>query len=164
MSEKNNQLKNVKTKRRTLIKAVLTLLGLSVIGVALYNIFLAGEKKVATEKIKIANISNVRRGTAHTFNYPFSDINQTDSTGPCLFIHLPNGELRAFSAVCTHLGCIVRYNREKDLIECPCHGGKYDSESGDVLSGPPPQPLPQIKLEVDSNGDIYAIGVSIRTA
>jgi len=164
MSEKDNQLKNVKTRRRTLVKGVLTLLGLTILGVAIYNIFLPKEKKAATEKIKITNISNVPKGTAYTFNYPFSDINQTDSTGPCLLIHFPDGELRAFSSVCTHQGCIVRYNQEKDLIECPCHGGKYSSKSGEVLSGPPPRPLPQINITVDSNGDIYAIGVSARTA
>ena len=163
MSEKENRLKNVKTNRRTLIKGVLTLLGLSVLGVAIYSIFSPREKKAATEKIKITNISNVPKGTAYTFNYPFSDISQTNSTGPCVLIHLPNGELRAFSSVCTHQGCIVRYNQEKDLLECPCHGGKYDSQSGGVLSGPPLKPLPQINITVDSNGDVYATGVSVKT-
>jgi arsenite oxidase small subunit len=164
MSDKNNQLKNVKSKRRVLIKGVLALIGLSALGIAVFDIFAPREKKASTEKIKITNISNVPKGTAYAFNYPFSDINQTDSTGPCVLIRLPSEELRAFSSVCTHLGCIVNYSEENGLIQCPCHSGKYDPKSGDVLSGPPNRPLPRIELEVDSNGDVYATGVSIKTA
>jgi len=48
---------------------------------------------------------------------------------------------RAFSAVCTHLGCLVKWNGSKAVFECPCHGGVFDAE-GKVVSGPPPAPLP----------------------
>jgi Rieske Fe-S protein len=61
------------------------------------------------------------------------------------------GEYKAFSAVCTHMGCIV--NQISDgKIECPCHGSEYSIASGDVLRGPAPRPLPAktIKIAGDS--------------
>jgi Rieske Fe-S protein len=61
------------------------------------------------------------------------------------------GEFKAFSAVCTHMGCIV--NQISDgKIECPCHGSEYSIASGAVLRGPAPKPLPakQIKVSGDS--------------
>lgn len=50
------------------------------------------------------------------------------------------GEYKAFSRVCTHLGCIVAWDEAKRQFECPCHGGIFD-EDGQVLEGPPPLPL-----------------------
>lgn len=50
------------------------------------------------------------------------------------------GEIIAFSRVCTHLGCIVAWNAENQQFECPCHGGIYNAK-GDVVKGPPPKPL-----------------------
>jgi Rieske Fe-S protein len=61
------------------------------------------------------------------------------------------GEFKAFSAVCTHLGCIV--NKISDgRIDCPCHGSQYSIKDGSVLAGPAPRPLPakQIKITGDS--------------
>lgn len=51
-----------------------------------------------------------------------------------------NDEVIAISAGCTHLGCIVTWDVNKQIFECPCHDGRYDPE-GNVLSGPPPAPL-----------------------
>ena len=46
------------------------------------------------------------------------------------------GELRAFSAVCTHLGCIVSWNGAEKSWDCPCHGSRFDKVDGHVLNGP----------------------------
>jgi menaquinol-cytochrome c reductase iron-sulfur subunit len=51
-----------------------------------------------------------------------------------------NDEVIAISASCTHLGCIVTWDENRQIFKCPCHDGKYDPE-GKVLSGPPPAPL-----------------------
>ena len=52
-----------------------------------------------------------------------------------------NGEIRAFSAVCTHLGCIVTWQPVGHHVwYCACHKGKYD-RAGRVVGGPPPRPL-----------------------
>lgn len=64
------------------------------------------------------------------------------------------GEVRAFSAVCTHLGCIVRWQPTGDSVwYCPCHKGRYD-RGGHVVSGPPPRPLRQYEVAV-RQGKVY---------
>jgi len=60
------------------------------------------------------------------------------------------GELRAFSAVCTHLGCIVSWKKDEGIFLCPCHAGKFDP-NGNVIAGPPPKPLPHYRVKVEEN-------------
>jgi cytochrome b6-f complex iron-sulfur subunit len=52
-----------------------------------------------------------------------------------------------FSAVCTHLHCVVKWNEMHQKFECPCHGAKFDRH-GEVLEGPPPRPLDLYKLQI----------------
>jgi Rieske Fe-S protein len=66
---------------------------------------------------------------------------------PGILIRTPAGELRAFSAVCTHLNCTVQYRDEKQEIWCACHNGVYDL-NGKNVSGPPPRPLEEYKVNV----------------
>jgi cytochrome b6-f complex iron-sulfur subunit len=63
-----------------------------------------------------------------------------------LLVHTASG-LAAVGLKCTHLSCNVRWNPDKQIIECPCHGGTFDLQ-GNVLSGPPPRPLPTFRVEV----------------
>lgn len=65
----------------------------------------------------------------------------------------------AFSAVCTHLGCIVsQWVADKKAALCPCHGGIYDLARGArVIAGPPPRPVPQLPLKVEE-GVLVAAG------
>ncbi len=66
----------------------------------------------------------------------------------------------AYSAVCTHLGCIVGWKRnnkdpEASIIECPCHNSMYDPALGaKVIGGPAPAPLPQIGVKVSKDGTL----------
>lgn len=53
----------------------------------------------------------------------------------------------AFSAVCTHLGCTVQYRSDLKIIWCACHNGHYDL-NGNVISGPPPKPLPKYRVAI----------------
>jgi Rieske Fe-S protein len=69
---------------------------------------------------------------------------------PCLVIRTPDGTLRAFNAICTHLDCTVAYRPEESDIFCPCHNGVYDLH-GRVVSGPPPRPLEE--YQVEARGD-----------
>ena len=65
------------------------------------------------------------------------------------FVFRQGGELYAISAVCTHLGCIVKPTDHG--FACPCHGTVFDAE-GRVKEGPAPSPLPWMALEVSSSG------------
>lgn len=58
-----------------------------------------------------------------------------------------SGEFLALSAVCTHLGCNVRWRPETSRFACPCHAGFYDA-AGEVISGPPPRPLRRLETRV----------------
>jgi len=59
---------------------------------------------------------------------------------PCLLIRTPEGDIKAFSAVCTHLECTVEFRAKHGDIFCNCHNGVYDL-NGRNVSGPPPRPL-----------------------
>lgn len=48
----------------------------------------------------------------------------------------PEGEVHAFSPVCTHMGCLVHWNAAERSWDCPCHGSRFDARSGAVLNGP----------------------------
>lgn len=59
---------------------------------------------------------------------------------PGLLIHTAEGEYRALSATCTHLGCTVQYKPDQQRIWCACHNGQFDL-AGRNIAGPPPRPL-----------------------
>jgi cytochrome b6-f complex iron-sulfur subunit len=65
---------------------------------------------------------------------------------PLIVVRTPGG-FKAFSAICTHLGCIVSWDEASRKIACPCHAGFFDVE-GKVISGPPPRPLPPHAVSV----------------
>jgi len=69
---------------------------------------------------------------------------------PIIVINRPDKGYIALSRVCTHLGCLVEYQKAAGVLLCPCHAGKFDLE-GKVISGPPPQPLPRLALKVEGN-------------
>jgi len=86
------------------------------------------------------------------------------SEGGVKMLTLPQGtvmltkigtEIHALSAVCSHLGCIVKWHPDINRFICPCHFGNYDI-NGNVLSGPPPRPL--TRLDVVLRGDqVYVV-------
>lgn len=66
---------------------------------------------------------------------------------PGILVRTPEGELRAFSARCTHLDCTVQYRDDLSHIWCACHNGHFDL-NGRNISGPPPDPLPSFNVNV----------------
>ncbi len=69
---------------------------------------------------------------------------------PVIVVNTAAG-VKAYSAVCTHLGCIVGYDATSKQIVCPCHDGRFSPASGGVISGPPPQPLPPVPVAVEKD-------------
>lgn len=59
---------------------------------------------------------------------------------PGILLRTPSGELRAFSAICTHLACTVQYRDDLRHIWCACHNGHFNL-NGVNIAGPPPRPL-----------------------
>jgi Rieske Fe-S protein len=68
-------------------------------------------------------------------------------SSPGLLIKTASGELRAFSASCTHLNCIVQYREDLGEIWCACHNGHFDL-NGINVAGPPPRPLERYEVKV----------------
>ncbi len=74
---------------------------------------------------------------------------------PAILIRMVDGNYRAFTAVCTHLGCTVQYRPDLHEIWCPCHNGMYDLQGRNV-SGPPPRPLAQYQVHIQGE-DIVVV-------
>ena len=66
---------------------------------------------------------------------------------PGLLLLGSDGEYRAMSATCTHLGCTVQYRNDTKQVWCACHNGVYDL-AGRNVSGPPPRPLEVFDVHV----------------
>lgn len=89
-------------------------------------------------------------GEALAFNFP-------TPKDPAIAVRLEDGDLVAYSSVCTHLACGVIWRKEEGELFCPCHDGKFDPKTGAPTGGPPKRALPGIQLEEREDG-IYAVG------
>jgi len=65
---------------------------------------------------------------------------------PVWVVNLPRGFV-AMSALCTHKGCIVKWDQQGRLFRCPCHEGQFD-EHGNVVSGLPLRPLTRLRVGI----------------
>ncbi|MFQ6070724.1 MAG: ubiquinol-cytochrome c reductase iron-sulfur subunit [Candidatus Aminicenantales bacterium] len=98
----------------------------------------AKQTEVVATKITAAKIGELAPDTYKIFKF---------GSSPAILINTAEGELKAFSAVCTHLTCTVIFEADSETIFCPCHNGRFDL-SGNVISGPPPTPLESYAVEV----------------
>lgn len=127
-------------------------------------------------KVKISELSTLQVNQPISFYYPLDN-------EPNILVKLgqkaeggvgPDGDIVAFSQLCQHLGCLygyqapgssptcdATYKASGPLGYCCCHGSVYDFvKGGAVISGPTLRGQPQVVLEVDSSGNIYAIGMT----
>ena len=89
-------------------------------------------------------VSSVKAGTLSELEKDSGKIIKFGSK-PVIVIRTAEGEVRAFSATCTHLDCTVQYRKDYGTIWCACHNGKYDLH-GRNISGPPPRPLDELRV------------------
>ncbi len=132
-------------KRRKFLGICLGILACTGAGAFLYPVlrYIAPQKtRASLGKVEIPE-SGILPGEAKFFDFGGTT---------AVVVHTKDKGLIALSAVCTHLGCIVQWQKDKQEFLCPCHGGRY-TESGIVIAGPPPRPLPRLPLTV-ANGII----------
>ncbi|HVP13922.1 MAG TPA: Rieske (2Fe-2S) protein [Terriglobales bacterium] len=72
---------------------------------------------------------------------------------PFFVVRLDAARVVALSAVCTHVRCILGYDAGRRALVCPCHDGRFDL-TGNVISGPPPRPLPSYPVTIRA-GEIF---------
>ncbi|WP_086697289.1 Rieske (2Fe-2S) protein, partial [Streptomyces tricolor] len=65
-----------------------------------------------------------------------------------------DGELKAYSSICTHAGCPINKLQGTTLI-CPCHGSEFDAVTGKVVEAPATVPLTELTVKA-ANGRIVA--------
>lgn len=90
----------------------------------------------------------VEESTAHTVTLSIKPQELKPNSGqifrfgsqPAILVDTPEGAVKAFSATCSHLGCIVQYRSDISQIWCACHNGHFDL-NGKNIEGPPPKPL-----------------------
>jgi Rieske Fe-S protein len=92
----------------------------------------------ATASAVVGALAEIKPNTGRLFKF---------GSRPGLLIRTPEGELRAYSAICTHLDCTVQYKDDTSQIWCACHNGFYDL-GGNVVSGPPPRPLERLTVKL----------------
>jgi Rieske Fe-S protein len=101
--------------------------------------------------MRIASAAEVPVGSVRLFNFP-------GPHDPCILVRTAEDRFYAYSQKCTHLSCAVYYEAARGTLECPCHNGRFALEDGRVLAGPPPRPLPRIRVERRGE-DLVAIAV-----
>ncbi|HKP36085.1 MAG TPA: Rieske (2Fe-2S) protein [Pyrinomonadaceae bacterium] len=131
------------------------LLGTSVVatlGAILYPIFefMSPPQVIESTESSVvaAKLSEVPANSGKIFKF---------GSKPGIIVRTESGELKACSAVCTHLECIVQYRPDIKHIWCACHNGHY-SVDGKNISGPPPRPLEEYK--VNTRGDDIVVSKS----
>jgi len=101
---------------------------------------LMAEKPVAEKTPVVLNLSQLPMNSRTTVLYGGEKVE---------VIRTEKG-IKALSMVCTHLGCLVIWQEDERVYHCPCHDA-YFTEDGEVISGPPTQPLEQIPVTVSGN-------------
>jgi len=128
-----------------LSRAFLSLWGLGAAGVvAAYLKAPERRERVAERLVRVALLDELRIGEALLVRHGLT---------PFYVVRLDAARVVAISAVCTHVRCILGFDRERRGLVCPCHDGRFDL-AGNVLSGPPPRPLPTYTVSVRA-GEVF---------
>lgn len=110
---------------------------------------LAAGQQDAGKKVEGAEL--LMLGYAMTFRYP-------TERDLAILVRTRDNRYYAYTQNCTHQGCPVNFERAHDRLECPCHQGAYDLQTGEHLFGPPRRPLTRINLELRPGGEVWAVG------
>jgi cytochrome b6-f complex iron-sulfur subunit len=140
--------------RRGFLDALLTVGFVSTAAAIAYPVgrFLVPPKsgEPATESVVAGRAGSLRPNSAAIFKF---------GSKPGIVVRTADGDVRAFSAVCTHLDCTVQFKNDTSQLWCACHNGTYDL-GGNVVSGPPPRGLEKFVVNLRGEGDDAEIVVS----
>jgi len=100
--------------------------------------------EVEVSSVKVGPLSGIGKDTGTIVRF---------GNKPVILLRTAAGELRAFSATCTHLDCTVQYRKDMGMIWCACHNGRYDL-SGRNIAGPPPRPLDEYRVVIQGE-DVF---------
>jgi len=145
-----NELSNT-TRRTFCTELILTSAGLVLAGPHLTRAKAAQESAVTYPPRRIEGAETLLPGTCLYFSYP----NRND---PAVLLRSSEGEYRAYSRRCSHLGCSVDFDPSSKCLKCPCHRGTFDARLGYVMFGPPRRPLDEIILQMRAGGQLWATG------
>jgi len=129
----------VKESRRHFLAWLVRITGLATLGGLFYPFLLylkPSSSSTSGQTVEIP-LEDVPPGEAKIVSY---------KGNPTIVVHATEG-MTALSAVCTHLGCLVRWEKARGELFCPCHAGRFDL-NGKVLGGPPPKPLPKVPIKI----------------
>jgi cytochrome b6-f complex iron-sulfur subunit len=132
--------------RRTLLRAVLGFSALSTLSMVVAPIlgFLVPPKSAESGsggRISAGKLADIPPGEGKVVAM---------GSKPAIVVNSAQG-VTAFSAICTHLGCIVGWDSTSRTIRCPCHDGQFNPANGAVIAGPPPAPLATISTVVEKD-------------
>ena len=130
-------------ERRQLLKTTLAFLGTTTLVSFVYpaSKFLIPPKSSARETLLVLDKDEIPPGGAMEITY---------NQNPVIVINRKGSGFIALSRICTHLGCLVGYDRFNGKLVCPCHAAEFDLE-GNVLSGPATKPLTRYPLKITSD-------------
>jgi len=133
------------TSRRRFLDYLLGTSAIATFGAIVYPIFkfMSPPRVIESTESSVvaAKLSEVPLNSGKIFKF---------GNKPGILVRTSAGELKAFSAVCTHLDCIVQYRSDTKQIWCACHNGQYNL-SGKNIGGPPPRPLEE--FQVNTRGE-----------
>ncbi len=139
------------SRREFCNRLLVTSSGLLIGASALNSVAAHDNSQAAYPPLRIEGAEGLMPGSSLYFNYP-------SRTDPAILVRSQAGEYYAFGQKCSHRGCSVYFDRNRGCLECPCHQGAYDSQTGFVLHGPPTQPLDQIVIQMRAGGSVWAVG------
>ncbi len=116
------------------------LIGITAFAKNLYLFFTPNKKGKNYHKYLVGKVDDIPVGKAKEIMI---------QKKPVFVIHLEDG-FKVYSGICTHLGCIIKWEENKNRFYCPCHKGIFD-KAGKVIGGPPPRPLDEFTVEMDGN-------------
>lgn len=127
-----------------LSRALLGLWGLGAAGVIASYIRVPGGAHGSDRIVRVGPLEELEIGHGRLVHHGVT---------PFFVVRLDAERVIALSAVCTHVRCILDFDRKRQALVCPCHDGLFDL-SGKVISGPPPRPLTSYPVSVRA-GDVY---------